>query len=268
MEIREKRMIITGAASGIGAALLTELVKTPCQIITVDRNEAGLNSLTEKLKKEPAELFPYVCDLSDPLAVDDLFNFALDRMGGVDLFFANAGFAYYEVLNRPDWQHIEKIFKVNLFSPIYSAQKMKEINPGRTYRVVVTASGMSKFGLPGYALYTATKAALDQFADTYRFELEDPKSLVLVYPIATRTNFFAGANQTSAPEPWPSQIPEHVAKAVIRGVKRDRLSIFPSRIFWLVWVLGRVFPFIYKLEQNLENRRFLSWKNNQENEKR
>jgi len=174
-------------------------------------------------------------------------------MGGVDLFIANAGFAYYEKLEQPDWQHIQRIFEVNVFSPIYALQKMRALNPNQSFKVVVTASAMSHLGVPGYALYSATKASLHRFAETYRFELEDPRSLALVYPIATRTAFFG-----SSPRAWPSQSAEQVARAMIRGIQRDQLEIYPSAVFRLFMYL----PFLHRLEQTIEARRLRKWLEN------
>jgi short-subunit dehydrogenase len=148
---------------------------------------------------------------------------------------------------------------VNVFSPIYAALKMKELYPDGGYKVVMTASGMAKIGIPGYALYSGSKAALDRFADTYRYELGDPTSLMLVYPIATRTRFFKEASKKTAPVPWPSQTPEVVARVVLLGIAQDREAVFPSKLFWLVWKLGGVFPWLYRLEQWIELRRLRAW---------
>jgi len=75
---------------------------------------------------------------------------------------------------------------------------------------------MSFLSVPGYALYASTKAALRGFATAYRHELGPGQRLHLVYPIATRTAFFAAAGDDT-PVPWPSQAPEVVARAIVRG---------------------------------------------------
>lgn len=259
MNIEGKAVVVTGAASGIGKAVVQRLAEIDCTVLAVDRNQDGLNAVCESLSGKSAKIQPYGCDLSDSAQVDGLFDHALQEMGQIDLFIANAGFPYYEVLGEADWGHIERIFQVNVYSPIYAAIKMKELYPHGGYKMVITASGMAKIGLPGYALYSASKAALDRFADAYRFELDDPGSLMLVYPIATLTRFFEEASEKTAPVPWPSQKPEVVAQAILVGVAQDRKAVFPSRLFWLVWRLGAVFPGLYRLEQWLEMRRLRKW---------
>jgi short-subunit dehydrogenase len=259
MNIEGKAVVVTGAASGIGRAIVELLAEIDCKVLAVDHNHEGLNQVCESLSGKTAKIRSYGCDLSDPAQVDALFEHALQEMGRIDLFIANAGFPYYEVLGEPDWGHIERIFQVNVYSPIYAAIKMKELYPQGGYKMVMTASGMAKIGLPGYALYSASKAALDRFGDAYRYELDGPNSLMLVYPIATLTRFFEEASEKTAPVPWPSQKPEVVAKTVLLGIAQDRQAVFPSKLFWLVLKLGAVFPWLYRLEQWLEMRRLRTW---------
>jgi short-subunit dehydrogenase len=259
MNIEGKTVVVTGAASGIGRAIVEQLAAVDCVVLAVDRNIDGLSDVLEGVRGKTARIQPYGCDLSDSAQVDSLFDHAIQEMGQIDLFIANAGFPYYEVLGKPDWGHIERIFQVNVFSPIYAALKMKEIYPEGGYKMVMTASGMAKIGIPGYALYSSSKAAIDRFADAYRFELDNPNSLMLVYPIATRTQFFKEASEKTAPVPWPSQSPELVAQAVLHGIAQDRQAVFPSNLFWVVWKLGAFFPWLYRLEQWIELRRLRSW---------
>jgi short-subunit dehydrogenase len=259
MEIQNKKIVVTGAASGIGKALVSRLCEFDCEILAVDRNENDLMTTIQNLKYSLAKVSPYVCDLAVPENLDELFNHAIQALQGIDIFIANAGYAYYEQILQEDWQHIDQIFKVNVFSPLYSAIKMKNLFKENQYKVVITASAIGKLGLPGYALYGATKAAIDRFAEAYRFELDDPKKLALVYPIATRTNFFKEASTHKAPTPWPSQTPDQVAKTIIRGIERDQKSIFPSLTYKIFLALGKLIPSLFHLEQEIELKRFKAW---------
>lgn len=252
MQIAGKRIVLTGAASGIGRALLEKLARYPVQVLAADRDQAGLDALAVT---GPAQIRTFSGDLGQPLVVDALFAEASQSMGGIDLFIANAGIPYYEQIDQPDWDHIERIFRINVFSPIYAAEKMRALHGGRPYKVVITASAMGQLGLAGYALYGSTKAALHRFAESYRYELGDPRSLALVYPIGTRTAFFGAAAVRPAPQPWPTQTPEHVAQAMVRGIERDQLAIYPSLFFRLFMAL----PWLPLVEQALEAWRFRRW---------
>ena len=248
MEITNRNIIITGAASGIGKSLLFCLSAfRGLSVVAVDLQETALRQTIAELPPSTNLVIPYVCDVSTPEAVDALFDFAQTQMGSVDIFFANAGFAYYEQLQKPDWPRMEAIFRVNTLSPLYSLQKMVACNAGREYAVVITASAIAKLGIPGYALYGATKAALDRFADAYRYETDDLGHLCLVYPISTRTAFFDNSVSASwrgnVPVPFPSLPPETVAKAMIRGVLKDQKFVYPS----LLHRVGRFVQYLAEL---------------------
>jgi short-subunit dehydrogenase len=256
MELSQTRVVITGAASGIGLALLQLLAAKPVRIVAADVNEAGLRQACAAF--DPAQVTPAPGDVSAVEGVDRLFDAALTTLGGIDLFIANAGSAYFERIQQPDWRHIEQIFSINVFGPLYSLEKLRALQAGRPCKMVINASAMAQIAVPGYALYAATKAALDRFADGYRWEMTRPQDLMLVYPISTRTGFFDAAGE-NVPIPWPSQSPEAVARTILRGIERDARSVYPSRLYFTLLVMDRWLPFIHWLIQWNEMRRFRRW---------
>jgi short-subunit dehydrogenase len=258
MNIQGKRIVLTGAASGIGLALLEKLARIPCRILAVDLNAEALHSACDRLAGQAAGIIPMACDLSSQENLDRLFEQARTALGGIDLFLANAGFAYYEIIERPDWDHLEKIYRVNVFNPLYTIEKMQALYGDIAFKVVVTASAMAQIAVPGYAIYSSTKAALDRFADGYRWQMKDPRKLMLVYPIATRTAFFHAAGK-GVPTPWPSQTPEEVAQAILGGIRRDRQVVYPSTIYRVILFFKRFLP-MHALVQWLEQRRMIAWR--------
>lgn len=252
MDIKGKNIVLTGASSGIGLELLNMLAEYDCQVIAVARS-------IENVEINHTNVIKFACDISTPENVDALFEFACQKFGNIDIFICNAGFAYYEEIEKSDWNHIAEIFKTNVFSAIYASAKMKDLHKDRPYRVVVTASAMSFLALPGYSLYASTKAALHGFASAYRFELKKRQKLQMVYPIGTRTNFFneAGAN---TPVPWPTQTAEQVARAIIKGILKDKKSIFPSKLFLALNILNGYFPFIKGMIAWFEYIKLCKWR--------
>lgn len=249
MRIKGKNIVITGAGSGIGQAILHEVLQyEDVQVVAADLTGDNLAVNDERVAF-------FIGDLSFKDKIDELIDYALEKMGGIDIFFANAGFAYYEKIDNPDYLHIENIFRVNVFAPIYIAEKMEAINKGREYKVVVTASAMAKLPLPGYALYSSTKAAVDSFFNAYAYERENEKSICVVYPIATRTNFFARAGK-DIPVPFPVQKADTVARKIVKGVEKDRREIYPSVLFRFIYILDRYIPFILPLYTAYMHKRF------------
>ncbi len=256
MEINKTGIILTGAASGIGLAILNELLKFDCKIIAADRNAEQLEKIT---LSGIDKVIPFVGDLANPDQVDQLVGFASQTLPSVDLFIANAGFAYYEQLSSADWAHFENIFRTNTLSPIYSLLKMKELVHVKPWKTVMVSSAMAEWEVPGYTVYGATKAAIHRFAEGYRFD--DPeKHLMVTYPIATRTRFFETAGNR-IPVAFPVQSPESVARKIIRGIRRDHRKVYPSVLFRSILVINRILPFIKPAYQAIELRKFKNWIN-------
>lgn len=250
MNLSGKNVLVTGASSGIGLALTKQLQQHGSRVMAVARSIAGVNF-------DRADVHKYACDVSVRHNVDRMFEEAAAVLGGIDVLVCNAGFAYYGPIVAADWDEIERIYRLNVFSSIYSALKMKELCARRPYRVVLTASAQSFLAVPGYALYASTKAALRSFAAAYRYELGPDQRLHLVYPIATRTGFFGTAG-SDTPLPWPSQPPETVASAIVKGVENQTDDIFPSKLFRTLNALNGPLPFIHAGIAAVENRKLRS----------
>ncbi len=255
MNWENKNIVVTGASSGIGLVLVKGFLSKGCRVVaasrTINKDLLGLEGF-----------YPFQGDLSTPDGVDNLFAYALQTLGYIDVFVANAGFAYYEKLGEADWEHISSIFNTNYKSVVYSAQKIKQVNGSKPFNFVTTSSGMAILPLPGYALYSSTKAALKGFAEAYRWELDREQYFQVVYPIATKTKFFKNAGDS--PIPWPTQEAEVVAKRTLKGIKKNRNSIYPSRLFHVMAILNRVFPFIFRIYAYMEYKKFKQWLTNKE----
>lgn len=250
MNLSDKKVVITGAASGIGQALLQQLLFIPgIQIVASDINPIAADY--------PEHVIKHQGNIAHGEGIDALFDFAREHMGQIDLFIANAGFAYYEQTEQEDWTHIERIYACNTFSPIYTSHKMARLNEGREYGVMITASFMGIYSLPGYSLYSATKASLLSWADAYRREKDDQGHIMMLCPVATKTHFF----DTTAPVPWPSQTSDQVAIAAIRGISKNSHRIYPSKLSVLTLILDWVFPLTMPVYKAIETLKFKQWLN-------
>jgi short-subunit dehydrogenase len=243
MDLVDKRIVITGAASGIGQATLARLAKYKgVRILAADLNE--------KLIQKGDNIFPVHCDVSLDINIRKLISEADRYLGGIDIFFANAGFAYFEHIKTADWGRIDRIYKTNVYSPMFT---LIELNTKRNspFLFIVTASAMSHLPLPGYAMYASTKAAIHSFVEAYRYELNKGNRAMVVYPIATRTQFFDAAGQ-KVPVPFPSQSAETVAAKIVSGILSDASAVYPSLIFRLAMFFDRFLFFPLRVYQWIE----------------
>lgn len=254
MDIDRKNIVITGASSGIGYAIMMACLEFDCTVVAAAQNDELFQQVLLPWKDR---VIPFAGDLGEHVNIDRLFDFAIERLGSIDIFIANAGFAYYESLQRADWSHIENIFRINTFSPIYSLLKMNELNQGRTWKTVIVSSAMAEWALSGYALYGATKSATHHFSKAYRSD-NPGRNLMMVYPITTLTRLFEQAG-TSVPVPRPAQTPEVVARKIIKGILSDQRVIYPSLFFRTLLNLNSFFPFIEKTYQEMQYQEFKRW---------
>lgn len=252
MDLRNKGIVITGASSGLGLALAKRLIKAGAKVVGVSRNP-------EKLKKLYGDkVYTIACDISKQNELDAMLEEAEGFLGGIDIFVANAGFAYYGPIGSPDWQSIERIYATNVISPLYTLQKLTT-NRVEPLTFMVTISALGKMVLPGFAFYNSTKFALDAFVRTYRMERPGTVKIIPVYPVATKTAFFRKAGGDDTPVPFPRQTADYVAFCMEWGLRLGMRSIYPSFIFIIRCILVRVLP-IDLLVQAVEWLRFKAWR--------
>ncbi len=253
--ITNKNIVLTGASSGIGLEVLKLLAKGDGNVILAPSRTAE-----EKLKDFAENVIPFNADTGTQEGVDSIFEKAKEVFGGakIDIFYANAGFPYYEEFNYTDWARIERIFNVNTVSPIYTYAKYAEHLKGREGILAYTVSAIGKMAMPGYALYSASKFGLQGFQEAIRLEANNNLQITCLYPIATNTNFFKVANEVEFEKPFPVQQPDVVARKMVDGIEKGKKFVSPSNLFQLSKVLMGICPPVrtvyWKLETNKLNR--------------
>lgn len=254
MNLENKNIVLTGASSGIGLEMLKLLaLYDGVKIVAVARH-------TENIPDIEGVVYPFAADVSTPEGIDRIFEYTAQVMGQIDVFIANAGMAYLEQLGEPDWNRTEYIYNLNVFSPIYSLQKLVAESGDRKITFACTISGAGLVSLPAYSLYCSTKAALHHFVQTYRYEQPERLQLTAIYPVATRTEFFDKATgEGNTPLPFPAQDADRVARKIVRGIRKGRKTVYPSLLFRLFYPVGRAFPCFLKVYSLLEKKKVKKW---------
>ncbi|MGI6072224.1 MAG: SDR family NAD(P)-dependent oxidoreductase [Lachnospiraceae bacterium] len=249
--ITNKKIVLTGASSGIGKEVLG-LICAPelgNQIIAASRSIGKMSGYGENVICHP-------CDLSTKEGIDGLFEKLESVFDKADIFIANAGMPYYEVYNYVDWERIQNIFNVNSIGPAYTYAKYLEHLNGREGHLVMTVSAMGEMAIPGYALYAATKFAMKGFQEAIRFEKPENLTFTCIYPVATETNFFkVGGGEIEAEKAFPVQTVDKVARAVVRGVEKQKKNIYPCKIYRPSKVLMNILPFVKKIYWSMEKKK-------------
>ena len=172
-DIKYKNILVTGASSGIGREIATNLNALGANVIITGRNEERLNETRDLMVYylgTPVETYP--CDLSKEDEIKKLVT-SLPQLDGVVFC---AGVVEYYPIKFINTEKINNIFSVNLNSQILLTQQLvknKKLKPNGS--LVYISSIASKIGVAGTALYTASKAGLNGFVKVTASELAGQK---------------------------------------------------------------------------------------------
>ena len=181
-------------------------------------------------------------------------------MGEIDIFYANAGYPYYEEMNYCDWNRVARMFETNVFSPIYSYQKYVEYLDGRKGVFAITVSAIGTMAMPGFTIYSASKFAMHGFQEGIRFEKPENVQLTCLYPVATETGFFKAANEIEFKKPFPVQKPDVVARKMVEGIEKGKDTVSPCVLFDISKQLMNFVPAVKTAYLYLEKRKFKEFK--------
>ena len=251
---KKARVLVTGAGSGIGLELVRQLYPHTKNILAVDYLSESLDRIKEEFPNIEGLVLADLRKKEGNIAILDWIQ---NHWQGVDFCFANAGKAYYAPATEQDWANMEQLFQLNVHSPIQIGLALKKLFPGQPLRHVITCSAIAYWAIPGYSLYSSTKAALLQWADCLWSE-GDGDWLTLVFPIATATAFFDAAGP-NIPRAFPIQRPQEVAKSILSGAAKGKKKIFPSFLFKSILFLNRLLFVLQPLATALEYRKFKNW---------
>ena len=234
--IDNKTIVLTGASSGIGFEALKLLAEgRGNRILAVARHVDNIQYFADNVTA-------FACDISTKEGVDRVFAKAEELFGKIDVFYANAGFPYYEEFNYTDWDRVDAMFRTNTISPIYTYAKYIQHLDGRPGILAYTVSAIGEMAMPGYAIYSSSKFALNGFQQAIRLEAPENLQITCLYPIATDTNFFKVANAVEFEKPFPVQKPSVVARKMIDGIEEGKARVSPSGLFGFAKVLMGVVP--------------------------
>jgi len=178
--LKGKRVLITGGASGIGAATATRFLEEGAAVVVLDRDSEG----RKRIQKELPSLTGTVgADVSELKQVESAFAEAVRLMGGVDVLVNNAGISIRHKFLDITPQEWDKIMAVNLTGVFYIAQAAARHMWEKDGGVILqTASTNGLVGQPFYADYNATKAGVIELTKTMALELAPKIRVCAVAP--------------------------------------------------------------------------------------
>jgi len=237
LELSSARVWLTGASSGIGAALARELIGRGARVAMFARREDRLLALAAELGERA---LVQVGDVTDRARVQAAVAEAEEAFGGLDLVILNAGIGDSISLEDFDVDLIERIHRVNFLGAVYGIEAcLPGMRRSRCGTIVGISSPAAFRGLPTSAAYCASKAALATFLESLRIEAPDHGLSFLTVSPGFVESEITGRND----HPMPGLMPaDKAARIILRGIARGRRHIqFPWQAIWPMALL-RLLP--------------------------
>lgn len=209
-------VLLTGAASGIGAALAQGLAAKGCSLLLVDRDAAGLEAVAGKAGAAGAAVETRILDLTDAEAIQTLPDWAEARFGRLDVLINNAGVALGGRFDETHLDDFEWLMDINLRAVVRMCHAFLPMLRARPAAQIVNLSSL--FGLiapPGQVAYATSKFAVRGFTEALRHEYAGTGlGVTVVHPGGVAT-----AIARSARSPRPPTDPEAAERARVEDEK-------------------------------------------------
>jgi len=235
-----KKVIITGASSGIGEAMAIEYASRGYALGLVARRLDRLDALKDKLVDKGVPIVTRSLDVANDLEILPTFESIADELGGLDIVIANAGVTAINRTGRDDFENERRVIQINLISAMATVDAAVRIYRERKISgQVVGISSVSAFrGIPGSAAYSGSKAGFSNYLGAVRMELRKKGiSVSVVHP------GFVATELSDNMEKYPFVITsEKAAEAIVAGIEKKTANIIVPKMPWSI--LSRAINFM------------------------
>lgn len=236
MQLRNKRIVITGGSSGIGAEIARQAARLGNALVLVANDEDRLAATAASIRATGTSVETERCDLGDPAALDALANRILAGEP-IDVLVNNAGFGVYRTFEADDPDEIDRLLAVNLTAHVRLTKRLlAPLIARRSGAICFVTSAAGRLPITPNATYCAAKHGMFGLAEALRYELRHfGVEVTAVCPGRVDTPFFdhpTFRERKLGPENRSALSAERAAAATIRAIERARPVTF------VPWTLG------------------------------
>lgn len=242
MRVKDKTVLITGAARGIGQATALEFAKAGADVIGIDLSFADVQQTTEAVEKQGRAFQGFSCDITDGTAVSEMLKKAQQFKSGFDILVNNAGVLPSGPFMDRDFTAWRKTVETNLIALMALTHLvLPYLLKRKNAHIVNIASIAGKYGTEGVVAYSASKHGVVGFSSALRFELQDtPVGVSCIFPSQVETRLSEGVSHTFL---TPVIQPRDVAVAVRKAVEKNLAEVYvPKSQRFVVSVIPSLAP--------------------------
>lgn len=260
MNISGKTALVTGASSGIGAAIAKELAKRGARVILLARNEARLEQVALQIKAFGGKADYYVVDLADAELISDVAKRIEVEIGTPDILVNNAGRGQWKFIQDTSSDEAMHMMDVPYFAAFNLTRAfLPEMLKRNSGQIVNISSVSSRFVWPGATAYHAARWAVKGFTEALRADLYKTDIGVTLFESGVVESEYWQHNPGSRErvpkiaKMIPDLSPDQVAVAIAKGIEKNKRRIvipfmmktvclqhflFPGIVQWLMTVTG------------------------------
>ena len=250
----EKVAWITGASSGIGEALVHELVKCGANIIASSNDPSGLERVRTECGNKSMMVHCVPFDLADTSEIENIVRQQISTFGKIDYLINIGGISQRARIDETPLWLDRKIFEINYFGTIaVSKAVLPYMIRQQSGHILATSSISGRFGFPLRSAYSASKQALHGFIET--LYLENKKfnlraSVIIPGRVRTLISYHAldshGREHGKLDAGQAKGVsPEQAAKTIIRGIIRNKREILVGKNELMMLHIRRYCPWIF-----------------------